>query len=59
VAVYIKEHGHLPGVPAEKDVIGKDLDLAKTNALLLQKIEELTLYLIELENQIKEIKNKK
>ncbi len=59
VAVYIKEHGHLPGVPAEKDIIGKDLDLAKTNALLLQKIEELTLYLIELENQIKEIKNRK
>ncbi len=51
VAKYIKEHKHLPGVPSEKEVIENGLDLGEINATLLRKIEELTLYLIELKKE--------
>jgi hypothetical protein len=38
---------HLPDVPSEKEVIESGLDLGEMNKLLLKKVEELTLYLIE------------
>lgn len=44
---YIEENKHLPEIPTEKEVMEQGIDLAKMNAKLLQKIEELTLYLIE------------
>ncbi|GAA0558515.1 hypothetical protein [Chitinophaga japonensis] len=44
---YILAHQHLPDVPAEKEVLSDGLDLGDMNKRLLQKIEELTLYLIE------------
>lgn len=44
---YIKKHKHLPEVPSAAEV-GKDgVDIGATQAALLQKIEELTLYIIE------------
>lgn len=55
---YIEEEGHLPGVPTA-DVIGTDgMKLGEMNAILLQKVEELTLYVIELQKQIDELKAK-
>ncbi|MBN3034543.1 MAG: hypothetical protein JW861_03090 [Bacteroidales bacterium] len=45
---YIEANGHLPGVPAESEVMANGINLAEMNALLLQKIEELTLYVLEL-----------
>ncbi len=50
---YIDEHKHLPDVPSEKEVKEKGLNLGENNALLLQKIEELTLYIIEQNKQLK------
>jgi hypothetical protein len=47
VSQYIADHGHLPDVPSEKDVLEEGINLGEMNALLLQKIEELTLYTIE------------
>ncbi len=47
VASYIQENKHLPGVPSAKEVATNGLDLGQTQSTLLQKIEELTLYLIE------------
>lgn len=47
VEKYINENQHLPGIPAESDVIAQGVDLGEMNKLLLQKIEEITLYLIE------------
>ena len=44
---FIKEHRHLPGVPSEAEVLAKNQNLGEMNALLMQKIEELTLYVIE------------
>jgi len=58
VEKFIKENNHLPDVPSEKEVKEKGINLGNMDALLLQKIEELTLYIIELEKRIKELENK-
>ncbi|KXX71829.1 LamG domain-containing protein [Flammeovirga sp. SJP92] len=50
---YISDKGHLPEIPSETEVANKGIDLGKMNAKLLQKIEELTLYLIEQNHQNK------
>jgi len=55
---YIEAHKHLPGIPTEKEIQENDLDLAKMNQLLLQKVEELTLYIIKQQEQIDQLKNK-
>lgn len=44
---YIKKYEHLPDMPAAKEVESNGLDLGEMNRKLLQKVEELTLYLIE------------
>ncbi|MGV3764541.1 MAG: hypothetical protein ACO1NW_00360 [Chitinophagaceae bacterium] len=44
---FINQHRHLPDVPSEKEVIKNGQDLGEMNKILLQKIEELTLYAIE------------
>ena len=51
VATFIKENKHLPDVPSEAEVLEKGIDIAKMDAILLQKIEELTLYIIELKKE--------
>lgn len=48
---FIKENGHLPGIPSAKEVKKNGIDLGEMNAKLLQKIEELTLHLIEIEKK--------
>lgn len=56
---FIRQNGHLPNVPSAKTVQDNGVSLGEMNALLLQKIEELTLHLIELEKQIHELKKGK
>lgn len=53
VEQFIQKNGHLPGVPSAETVTREGVDLGQMNALLLQKIEELTLHVIRLEKQIK------
>jgi len=48
---YVKENCHLPLIPSEKEVIEQGIDVSEMNKLLLQKIEELTLYLIEMKKE--------
>ncbi len=48
---YIKLYKHLPGVPSAEEVATEKLDLGEMNKILLQKIEELTLHLIEQEKK--------
>ncbi|WP_448105170.1 hypothetical protein [Pedobacter panaciterrae] len=50
---YIDEKGHLPGIPSAEEVKVNGIDLGEMNAKLLQKIEELTLHLIEKEKKEK------
>jgi len=48
VEAYISANKHLPGVPSEEEVASNGVNVGKMNATLLQKIEELTLYMIDL-----------
>lgn len=56
---YILLNNHLPSIPTEKEVKENGINIGDMNAKLLQKIEELTLYMIEQnkknEEQSKEI----
>ena len=49
--LYIKTNSHLPDIPSEKQVKEDGIDVAELNALLLKKIEELTLYVIDLKKE--------
>ena len=55
VEKHIIEKGHLPSVPSELDVMKNGLLIGENQKLLLQKIEELTLYSIEQNKQIKSL----
>jgi hypothetical protein len=44
---YIQQHRRLPGVLSAKEAAESGVDLGDNQAQLLQKVEELTLYLIE------------
>lgn len=52
---FIKQNGHLPNVPSAAEVEKDGVQLGEMNAILLQKIEELTLYVIELEKKIEKL----
>ena len=56
---YIKKHKHLLDVPSEAELKETGLNLPEMDAKLLQKIEELTLYVIELQKQINALKSEK
>ncbi|WP_340065672.1 hypothetical protein [Ascidiimonas aurantiaca] len=58
VEAHISEKGHLPEIPDKAEVAKNGINLGEMNAKLLQKIEELTLYLIEQNKEIKELKEK-
>lgn len=49
--MYIQENKHLPNIPSAKDAAGKGVNLGKMQAKLLEKIEELTLYIIGLKKE--------
>jgi hypothetical protein len=53
VESFIEENKRLPDVPSEKEVLENGIQLGEMDAKLLQKIEELTLYLIEQNKLIK------
>jgi len=58
VKTYIDQHQHLPEIPSEQEMIKNGLDVSEMNKLLMKKVEELTLYLIENQKQIDELKTK-
>ncbi len=49
---FVATHHHLPEVPAENEVMEEGYDMGEMQGLLLKKIEELTLYTIQLQEQI-------
>ena len=53
---YINANKHLPEIPDAKTVEGDGLDLGTMSTLHMKKIEELTLYILELQKQIDELK---
>lgn len=56
---YIKQNNHLPEVPSAKDVQKNGIDLGDTQALLLKKIEELTLIVIDLNKKVEKLSKEK
>jgi hypothetical protein len=55
---YIKTNKHLPDVPSAAEVAKDGLDVGEMNKILLQKIEELTLHLIEQEKEMNKLKER-
>ncbi len=56
VARHIEENKHLPGIPSAKEVSENGLSVSEIQGKLLQKIEEMTLYMIRQEKEIKQLK---
>jgi len=52
---FVKTNKHLPGIPTEAEVMENGLDLGEMNKKLLEKVEELSLYIIEQEKRIKNL----
>jgi hypothetical protein len=52
---FIATHRHLPNVPSEAQVQAEGIDLAEMNAILLRQIEELTLRVISLQEQVEQM----
>ncbi|WP_343321640.1 hypothetical protein [Sphingobacterium multivorum] len=50
---YVKANKHLPEIPSAKQIQADGLDLAEMNLLLLKKVEEMTLQLIQMNNEMK------
>ena len=55
---YINDNKHLPDIPSAKEVKENGLSMAQMMAKQMQKIEELTLYLIELKKENEELKGR-
>ncbi|WP_281232410.1 hypothetical protein [Flavobacterium gelatinilyticum] len=51
VEKHINEKGHLKDIPSEEEVLKNGISLGEMNTKLLQKIEEMTLYMIEMKKE--------
>jgi len=58
VEKYYRENHHLPEIPTAKEVEENGVSVSEINKLLLQKIEELTIYLVEQQKEIDVLKKK-
>jgi len=59
VEQHIQTNGHLPEIPSATEVKANGINLADIQVKLLQKIEELTLYVIKQQKEIEELKRLK
>jgi len=56
VANYVQENKHLPDVPSANEMVKNGVSMGDMQVKLLQKVEELTLYVIELKKEINILK---
>jgi hypothetical protein len=56
VEKFVKANKHLPNVPSAEEMSKNGLDVVTSDSKLLEKIEELTLYMIEMNKEIKALK---
>lgn len=59
VQQFINQNGHLPGIPSASEVLKNGIDAGRMDATLLEKVEELTLYLIRLEQKMERLERQK
>jgi hypothetical protein len=57
LAQYIGDHHHLPGMPTAADVAANDANLGELVRLQQEKIEELTLYMIDMKKELEALKH--
>jgi hypothetical protein len=58
VEKHIQQNRHLPDIPSEEEVLENGLNLGDMQARLLQKVEELTLYMIQLKKENEVLKKR-
>ena len=58
LATYIRNNRHLPGIPPASEVKDSGIALGEMNKMLLEKVEELTLYLIRQNELLTDLKEK-
>jgi hypothetical protein len=56
---FINKNNHLPGIPSAKEIESTGLSVGEMQKLQMEKIEELTLYIIELKKEIDKLKSQK
>ncbi|WP_416864897.1 MAG: hypothetical protein ACMVP2_20560 [Imperialibacter sp.] len=56
VEAYVKENHHLPGIPSANEIKETGWQVGEMNNMLLEKVEELTLYMIELKKENEKLK---
>lgn len=56
---FIKQNNHLPNIPSAKEIEKSGFDVGDMHKRLLEKVEELTLYIIQLKKEIEELKASK
>lgn len=56
--LYVEAHKHLPNIPSEEEVLNEGVSIKDMQVNLLQKVEELTLYLFQQQSQIDELTEK-
>jgi len=55
---FITKNSHLPEIPSAAEVEENGVQLGEMNAILLKKIEELTLYILQLEKRLSDVEKK-
>ena len=58
VEKHIKKNKHLPDIPSEKEILENGVGLGEMQSKLLQKIEELTLYVIDIKKENAELRQR-
>jgi hypothetical protein len=56
VEKFTLKNKHLPNVPSAEEMVKSGLDVSQTSKMFMEKIEELTLYMIELNKEVKALK---
>ncbi len=54
---FIDCFGHLPSIPTEAEVLTQDVSIGVIQTLMLEKIEEITLYLIDLNKRLESLES--
>lgn len=55
---YLSKHKHLPGMPSQEQVLSNGYDVNDMQRMMLEKIEEMTRYIILLQDEILELKDR-
>jgi hypothetical protein len=56
---YLEKNKHLPEIPSAKEMLANGVDMKKMDMALLKKVEELTLYILELEKRLAKVETRK